>query len=46
MWLLLQYHAKSCKEKVCPVPKCAQIREALRYVYGSVHVFVGLCLWC
>lgn len=31
VWLLLQYHAKSCKNKDCPVPKCPQIREALRY---------------
>jgi len=30
VWLLLQYHAKTCKAKDCPVPKCAQIRDALR----------------
>ena len=30
VWLLLQYHAKNCKNKECNVPKCAQIREALR----------------
>lgn len=30
VWLLLQYHAKSCKNKDCLVPKCPQIREALR----------------
>lgn len=30
VWLLLQYHAKNCKNKECHVPKCAQIREALR----------------
>lgn len=30
VWLLLQHHAKNCSREGCSVPKCAEIREALR----------------
>lgn len=41
VWLLLQYHAKSCKTKDCQVPKCGQIREALRYAIKQASKRAG-----
>jgi E1A/CREB-binding protein len=30
IWTLFQLHARQCKEKNCPVPRCLAIRERLR----------------
>jgi hypothetical protein len=28
MWLLMQYHAKTCLDQHCRVPRCNQFKEA------------------
>mmetsp|Transcript_18018 Transcript_18018/g.40962 ORF Transcript_18018/g.40962 Transcript_18018/m.40962 type:complete len:100 (-) Transcript_18018:211-510(-) len=32
IWALLQIHARQCKQKNCPVPKCMAIRDHSRRI--------------